>query len=382
MKIIDSHVHLNLQQFDNDREEVFKRIEEKLDFVVNIGFDLESSEKSVEYANKYPFIYAVIGFHPDEIEGYSDEAEKKLEELAKNPKVLAIGEIGLDYHWMTRPKEEQWDIFRKQLELARRVNKPVVIHTREAMEDTVNILNEFPDITGILHCYPGSVETARRMIDRFYLGIGGVLTFKNARKICGDKPLACNILHAINDYERVVTDALEAGANIIVTGAGLPLELPRLTENYPDVEIVPIVSSARALKIICKKWKAAGRTPGAVIVEGPKSGGHQGAKYDELFAPEHQLEAILPPIKEERDKWGDFPIIAAGGIWDRNDIEKIMDLGADAVQMGTRFIGTHECDASPVLKQVLINAKEEDILGTWLIKESTSTNARFNLIKG
>ena len=84
MKIIDSHVHLNLEQFDNDREEVFKRIEEKLDFVVNIGFDLESSEKSVEYANKYPFIYAVIGFHPDEIEGYSDEAEKKLEELAKN----------------------------------------------------------------------------------------------------------------------------------------------------------------------------------------------------------------------------------------------------------------------------------------------------------
>ncbi|ERK66695.1 oxidoreductase, 2-nitropropane dioxygenase family protein [Leptotrichia sp. oral taxon 215 str. W9775] len=186
--------------------------------------------------------------------------------------------------------------------------------------------------------------------------------FKNARQICGDKPLACNILHAINDYERVVNDALEAGANIIVTGAGLPLELPRLTENYPDVEIVPIVSSARALKIICKKWKAAGRTPGAVIVEGPKSGGHQGAKYNELFAPEHQLEAILPPIKEERDKWGDFPIIAAGGIWDREDIEKIMDLGADAVQLGTRFIGTHECDASPVFKQVLLDSKEEDIV--------------------
>ena len=125
---------------------------------------------------------------------------------------------------------------------------------------------------------------------------------------------------------------------------------------------MPIVSSARALKIICKKWKAAGRTPGAVIVEGPKSGGHQGAKYDELFAPEHQLEAILPPIKEERDKWGDFPIIAAGGIWDREDIEKIMDLGADAVQLGTRFIGTHECDASPVLKQVLLDSKEEDIV--------------------
>ena len=186
--------------------------------------------------------------------------------------------------------------------------------------------------------------------------------FKNARKICGDRPLACNILHAINDYARVVNDALEAGANIIVTGAGLPLELPKLVKDYPDVEIVPIVSSARALKIICKKWKAAGKMPGAVIVEGPKSGGHQGAKYEELFAPEHQLEAILPPIKEERDKWGDFPIIAAGGIWDNNDIKNIMALGADAVQMGTRFIGTYECDASDVLKQVLIDAKEEDIV--------------------
>ena len=186
--------------------------------------------------------------------------------------------------------------------------------------------------------------------------------FKNARKICGDKPLACNILRAINDYERVVKDALEAGANIIVTGAGLPLELPILTKDYPDVAIVPIVSSARALKIICKKWKAAGKMPGAVIVEGPKSGGHQGAKYDELFAPEHQLEAILPVVKEERDKWGDFPIIAAGGIWDHDDIQKIMELGADAVQMGTRFIGTHECDASENFKKTLINAKEEDIV--------------------
>lgn len=183
MKIIDSHVHLNLSQFDEDRDEVLKRVEEKLDFVVNIGFDLESSEKGVEYADKYSFVYATIGFHPDEIEGYSDEAEKKLEELAKNPKVLAIGEIGLDYHWMTRPKEEQWEIFRRQLRLARKLNKPVVIHTREAMEDIINILNEFPDITGILHCYPGSVETAKRMVDRFYLGIGGVLTFKNARKL-------------------------------------------------------------------------------------------------------------------------------------------------------------------------------------------------------
>jgi len=168
-------------------------------------------------------------------------------------------------------------------------------------------------------------------------------------------------LRAINDYERVVTDALDAGADIIVTGAGLPLELPRLTKNYPGVAIVPIVSSARALRVICRKWKSEGRLPDAVIVEGPKSGGHQGAKYDELFAPEHQLEYVLPFVKEERDKWGDFPIIAAGGVWDTEDILQMMSLGADAVQMGTRFVGTYECDASMELKKVLINAKKEDI---------------------
>lgn len=183
MKIIDSHVHLNNYQFDEDRKEVFERIKKNLDFVVNIGYDLESSEIGVEYANNNDFIYCTVGFHPDEIETYSDEAEKKLEEFTKNPKVLAIGEIGLDYHWMTRPKEEQWKIFRRQLNLAKKTDKPVVIHTREAMEDTINILNEFPDVGGILHCYPGSVETAKQMIDRFYLGIGGVLTFKNAKKL-------------------------------------------------------------------------------------------------------------------------------------------------------------------------------------------------------
>ena len=158
--------------------------------------------------------------------------------------------------------------------------------------------------------------------------------FKNARKICGDKPLACNILHAINDYERVVKDALEAGANIIVTGAGLPLELPRLVKGLSGCGNRADSFISQSFENNLQKMEAAGRMPGAVIVEGPKSGGHQGAKYEELFAPEHQLEAILPPIKEERDKWGDFPIIAAGGIWDNNDIKNIMALGADAVQWG------------------------------------------------
>lgn len=184
----------------------------------------------------------------------------------------------------------------------------------------------------------------------------------NARKICGDKPLAVNILYAMNDYGRVVKDACESGANIIITGAGLPTNMPEFTEGFPDVALVPIVSSPKALKIICKRWKKRyDRVPDAVIVEGPKSGGHQGFSYEDCAKEENQLENIVAPVVEEAKAWGDIPVIAAGGVWDKNDIEQMMELGASAVQMGTRFIGTHECDAHDNLKQVLLNAKKEDI---------------------
>ncbi|WP_372999145.1 nitronate monooxygenase [Sulfurimonas sp.] len=186
--------------------------------------------------------------------------------------------------------------------------------------------------------------------------------FANARKVCGDKPLAANILYAMNDYGRVVKDACEAGANIIITGAGLPTNMPEFTEGFPDVALVPIVSSAKALKIICKRWqKRYNRIPDAVIVEGPKSGGHQGFTYEQCKLPENQLENIVGPVVEEAATWGDIPVIAAGGVWDKNDIQEMLSLGASGVQMGTRFIGTHECDAHINLKNVLINAKKEDI---------------------
>lgn len=186
--------------------------------------------------------------------------------------------------------------------------------------------------------------------------------FENARKICGDKPLAANVLYAINDYKQVVIDSCKAGANIIITGAGLPLTMPECVKDFPDVAIVPIVSTAKALKILCRRWqKSHGRLPDAVIVEGPLSGGHQGFKYEECFLPENQLEAILPPVVAEAKEWGDFPVIAAGGIWDHDDIVRMFELGADGVQMGTRFIGTVECDASDVFKQTIIDATADDI---------------------
>lgn len=182
MKLVDTHCHLDNEKFDEDRLEVIERIKENLEFCVNIGYDLASSKKSLALANEYDFIYAVIGVHPIDIAEYSEEVDKELELLGKNPKVVAIGEIGLDYHWMTEPKEIQQERFKRQLELAERLNKPVVIHTRDAMEDTVNILKDYPNITGVIHCYPGSLETAKQLVDRFYLGIGGTLTFKNSKK--------------------------------------------------------------------------------------------------------------------------------------------------------------------------------------------------------
>ncbi|QOP44038.1 nitronate monooxygenase [Sulfurimonas sediminis] len=196
----------------------------------------------------------------------------------------------------------------------------------------------------------------------FYSKDGFTEIIKNARKICGDKPLAANVLYAINDYGRVVRDACEAGINIVITGAGLPTNMPEFTEGYPDVALVPIVSSAKALKIICKRWqKRYNRLPDAVILEGPKSGGHQGFTYEQCSMPQYQLENLVKPVVEEAAQWGGMPVIAAGGVWDKNDIEAMMELGASGVQMGTRFIGTYECDAHANFKKVLLDAKEGDI---------------------
>ena len=195
----------------------------------------------------------------------------------------------------------------------------------------------------------------------FYNSKATKVIINNARKICGDNPLAANILYASSNYGKIVKDVCEAGINIIITGAGLPTNMPEFTTEYPDIALIPIVSSVKALRIICKRWARYNKLPDAIIVEGPKSGGHQGFTYEQCTQDEYQLENILPDIIIEAKKWGNFPIIAAGGIWDKNDIDNIMNMGCDGVQMATRFIGTHECDAHDNFKQILLNAKESDI---------------------
>jgi nitronate monooxygenase len=196
----------------------------------------------------------------------------------------------------------------------------------------------------------------------FYSTDGLNAIIEDSRAICGDAPLAVNVLYASNDYGRIVTDACKAGANIIITGAGLPTNMPEFSEGFPDVALVPIISSAKALKILCKRWqKRYNRLPDAFILEGPLSGGHQGFSYEQCSMDEFQLENLTLPVIEEAKNWGSMPIIVAGGVWDHDDIAKFIDMGADGVQMATRFIGTAECDASQNFKDLLIKTEEKDI---------------------
>ncbi len=171
-----------------------------------------------------------------------------------------------------------------------------------------------------------------------------------------------NIMMALmRDYEASVRGALDAGVDFIISGAGLPLGLPAI-QPPKDTALIPIVSSARALEIICKKWEKLGYRPDAVVLEGPLAGGHLGFKFDEIESESNRLENLLPSVKDMAKKYGDFPVIVAGGVYLHDDIVRFMQMGADGVQMGTRFLATEESSASDEYKQAVVRAREEDIL--------------------
>lgn len=180
MKLVDAHCHLNDDMYNEDLDYIIDDILNEMEFIVCSGWDYESSIKAVKLSEKYENVYASIGYHPTDISKINDKDFAHIEELAKNhKKVVGIGEIGLDYHWMKDPKEVQKQAFIKQIEMIRRVNIPIVIHTRDALEDTINILREYKDVSGILHCFPGSYESVLPILDRYYVSVGGTLTFKN-----------------------------------------------------------------------------------------------------------------------------------------------------------------------------------------------------------
>ena len=180
----DSHAHLDDRRFDEDRDAIFEDLKNHgVGLIMNIGCDLKSSLQSIDLAHKYPFVYAAVGSHPDDAAQLDDRLLEIYKKLCADERVKAIGEIGLDYHYEDPTREVQLPAFRRQLELARELDLPVIVHERETHADGMELIRQFPEVTGVFHCYSGAVEQARELVQRgWYIGFTGVITFKNNRK--------------------------------------------------------------------------------------------------------------------------------------------------------------------------------------------------------
>ncbi|MCM3715777.1 TatD family hydrolase [Halalkalibacter oceani] len=184
--LFDTHVHLNADQFEDDLDDVLTRAREAgVTNMVVVGFDEKTIKRALELVERYEELYAAVGWHPVDAVDMTDEHLAWLEELSAHPKVVALGEMGLDYHWDKSPKDVQKEVFRKQIRLAKKVKLPIIIHNREADQDIVDLLKEegASEVGGIMHCFGGSVEIAKQCLDmNFYISLGGPVTFKNARR--------------------------------------------------------------------------------------------------------------------------------------------------------------------------------------------------------
>lgn len=182
LNLFDSHAHLDDEKFDNDREDTIKKIfDSGVCAFVNIGADMESSKRSIVLAEKYDNVYATVGVHPHDVEFMTEDDLAEIEQLAKHKKVVAIGEIGLDYFYDNSPRDKQRYWFARQLELAEKLDMPITIHNRDAHGDTMDILRN-TKARGIIHCYSGSAEMAKQLVDMdFYISFAGPVTYKNSK---------------------------------------------------------------------------------------------------------------------------------------------------------------------------------------------------------
>ncbi|MCA0989578.1 TatD family hydrolase [Guptibacillus algicola] len=183
--LFDTHTHLNVEQFSEDKVEVIDRAREAgVSKMIVVGFDHETITNAMKLVEEYDFLYAAVGWHPVDAIDMTDEDLAWIEELAKHPKVVALGEMGLDYHWDKSPHDIQKEVFRKQIQLAKKVDLPIIIHNREATRDVIDLLKEegASEVGGIMHCFAGTVEEANECLDmNFYISLGGPVTFKNAK---------------------------------------------------------------------------------------------------------------------------------------------------------------------------------------------------------
>ena len=181
---IDTHAHYDDEAFNEDRDELLSSLPEKgVEKIIVPGCDVSSSNAAVALAEKYPYVFAACGIHPENLPVDADAAMKDIEKLLDHPKCVAVGEIGLDYYWDKSRKDEQIDIFKRQLGLVEKAGLPVIIHDRDAHADSFDIISEHPGLRGVFHCYSGSAEMAAELLKKgWYLGFDGPVTYKNARK--------------------------------------------------------------------------------------------------------------------------------------------------------------------------------------------------------
>ncbi|RHW31759.1 TatD family deoxyribonuclease [Lysinibacillus yapensis] len=249
---IDTHVHLNADQYDEDLQQVIERaIEAKVEKMVVVGFDRKTIERAMELADEYEFIYAVIGWHPvDAIDCTQDDLEW-IEQLAAHPKVVGIGETGLDYYWDKSPRDIQQELFRKQIHLAQKLKLPIIIHNREATGDVVKILREenAASVGGVMHCFSGSVETARECIEmNFMISLGGPVTFKNARmpkEVAREIPL---------EHLMIETDAPYLAPHPYRGKRNEPSYVPLVAEEIARQKELPIEKVAQATTLNAIKF--------------------------------------------------------------------------------------------------------------------------------
>ena len=240
--LFDTHAHLDDRAFDPDREELLDALPRAgLALVMNPGCSLTSSLAAAALASRRDYLYAAVGSHPDAADEVCTEVLEQYRTLCRdNPKVRAIGEIGLDYHYEDVPRAVQQRAFRAQLELARELKLPVIIHDREAHEDALSILRDVPEVTGVFHCFSGSAEMARQLADKgWYIGFTGVLTFKNARR-------AVEAAAAL-PLDRIVleTDCPYMAPEPVRGTRNDPRNLPRMAQKLAEIRGLPVEEIGR-----------------------------------------------------------------------------------------------------------------------------------------
>lgn len=244
MMLMDTHVHLNAEQYDEDLKEVIDRaLEAKVTKMIVVGFDEPTIKRAMELVEEYDFLYAAIGWHPVDAIDCTDEYLQWIEELAAHPKVVAIGEIGLDYHWDKSPKDVQQKVFRQQIALAKRVKLPIVIHNRDATDDCVRILMEehAEEVGGVMHSFSSSVEVAEICIEKlnFIISLGGPVTFKNAKmpkKVATEIPL---------EYIMLETDAPYLTPHPYRGKRNEPSYIPLIAEEIAQLKGISVEEVAR-----------------------------------------------------------------------------------------------------------------------------------------